>query len=52
MHHDPMKKQHGHGRPPGGSQKLQHFNFRQRPALRTIDWQARSSDLTRVRSLT
>src|SRR5687768_14443860 len=24
MHHEPMKKQHGHGRPPGGSQKLQH----------------------------
>jgi hypothetical protein len=54
MHHEPMKKQHGHGRPPGGSQKLQHFNFRQRlaGALRTIDWQAGWPDPMRACSFT
>ena len=33
MHHQPMKKQHGHGCPSGGSKKFQHFNFRQRLGL-------------------
>jgi hypothetical protein len=45
MHHDPMEKQHGHGRPAGGSQKLQHFNFRER-LEGGFDWQARSPDPT------